>query len=51
VYIMIVLMRSNVESINDASTDREDEVRVTMSLATSNNTFAPKLMRIAKFTI
>jgi hypothetical protein len=51
VYIMTVLMKSNAESISDASTEREDEVSVTIILATSNNTFAVKLMRIAKFTI
>lgn len=48
---MTVLMKSNTESINDASNDREDEVSVTMILAASNNTFAAKLMKIAKFTI
>lgn len=51
VYIMTVLMKSNAESINDASNDREDEVSVTMILAASNNIFATKLMKIAKFTI
>jgi hypothetical protein len=50
VYIMTVLIKSNTESINDVSNDREDEVSVTMILAASNNTFAPKLMKIAKVT-
>jgi hypothetical protein len=49
--MMIVDVKSRIESTRDARTEREDELKVTMILATSRKTFARKLISNAKFTI
>ena len=48
---MRVDMKSNAESTRDAKMDREEDVRVTMTLATRRKTFAAKLTKIAMFTM
>ena len=48
---MIVDAKSRTESTRDARTERDEEVKATISLATRRRTFARKLMRIAQLTI
>jgi len=51
VKIMTVEAKSRTESTRDASTERDEEVNATISLAIRRRTFARKLMRIAQLTI
>jgi hypothetical protein len=49
--MMTVEVKSSAESTREASTERDEEVRVTMIFATRSKTLAAKLTRIAMFTI
>ena len=48
--MMRVERKSRTESTNDARTEREEDVKVTITLATRRNTFAMKFMKIANCT-
>lgn len=48
--MMTVDRKSRTESTKDARTEREDDDKVTIILATRRNTFAMKFMKIANFT-
>ena len=49
--IIAVDMKSRAESTSDAKTDNEEDVNVTIILATRSNIFAAKFIKIVKFTI
>jgi len=49
--MMTVDVKSRPESTREASTERDEEVRVTMNFAMSRRTLAAKLTRIAMFTM
>jgi len=49
--MMTVDVKSRPESTSEASTERDEEVRVTMNFAMSRRTLAAKLTRIAMFTM
>ena len=48
---MTVDMKSRAESTSDAITDNDDDVKATIHLAISRNTFAAKLINMARLTI
>ena len=48
---MTVDVKSRPESTREASTERDEEVRVTMNFAMRSKTLAAKLTRMAMFTM